>query len=318
MRRSIILPSTLLCICAALGVAYAQGDLLLRGVELLDPNLSATVVVSKAAGNCAGPGIDPWSMSSMEALTCTIQGVANQQGSAVMADGTLLRWVTVSQSPDPTCDVPTSDYQPYWRYATRFFATSSDGTTRELLRVDTYRALDCDGVQARQLLTSGSVYASFDVTNGRLLIYMIVVLNHTGDGGRTWQETSSDSGIIEVRGLPTMFDTLLSFVPGGQSISAVTPAHPDGFRAADSLQLWTGNLHTLSDWSRAEPLACNAVTNPVPGQVVTVADTLPDPAPGDGRYYVIATQRGGDRRLGRQFVNGGFSARDPAALPVCR
>lgn len=154
--------------------------------------------------------------------------------------------------------------------------------------------------------------AIVDVTNGR--IWILTMSYYLGPSGKT----PGTVGTVEISGLPTLFDTVLTFVPPGQSLSAVVPTHPDGFLAADSLQLWTGDLGTLPDWSQAESLACTADTNPAPGQVVTVADTLPDPAWGQGRYYIAASQHGTDRRLGRQYVNGAFSARDPGALPVCQ
>jgi len=112
--------------------------------------------------------------------------------------------------------------------------------------------------------------------------------------------------------------TLLTFIPGQQAMNILTPAHPDGFRSADSLQVWTGNVRTMPDWSQAQPLACMAAQNPSPGQIVNVADTLPEPPVGEGRYYLVASQSGADRRLGRQYVNGAFSARLPAGLPVCQ
>ena len=115
-----------------------------------------------------------------------------------------------------------------------------------------------------------------------------------------------------------MFDTLLTFIPGQAAMNILTPAMPDGFRSADSLQVWTGNVRSMPDWSLAQPLACMAAQSPVPGQLVTVADPLPAPAVGQGRYYLVASQSGPDRRLGRQYVNGAFSARQPAGLPVCQ
>jgi len=129
---------------------------------------------------------------------------------------------------------------------------------------------------------------------------------------------NTQAGILEVRGLSSLFDTLLTFIPPGQTLSMRTPVLPDGFRAADSLQVWTGNVRTLPDWSQAQPLACMAATSPAPGQLVSVADALPDPSAGEGRYYVVASQSGAQRRLGREYVNSGFSARDPAGLPVCQ
>jgi len=153
----------------------------------------------------------------------------------------------------------------------------------------------------------------FDVTTGRILIR---VRSTTSIGGTN---VSDDRvGIVAIDGLPTMFDTLLTFIPGQQALNILTPAMPDGFRSADSLQVWAGDVRTMPDWSQAQPLACMAAESPSAGQLVSVADTLPDPAVGEGRYYLVASQSGPDRRLGRQYVNGGFSARQPGALPLCQ
>jgi len=121
----------------------------------------------------------------------------------------------------------------------------------------------------------------------------------------------------KISGLANLMDVLLTFVPGGQALQVVTPTHPDGFRSADSFQVWTGSVRSMPDWSQAEPLTCEAAVNPAPGQVVNVPDVLPDPAIGEGRYYLVASQSGADRRLGRQYVNGAFSARIPTSLSPC-
>jgi hypothetical protein len=148
---------------------------------------------------------------------------------------------------------------------------------------------------------------SFDIVDGTITLG--VYANYDNNDG-------TQAGVIKISGLPRLFDTFLTYLPGGQ-LSAFMPVHPDGFRSADSIQVWTGDVRSMPDWSQAQPLTCDAATNPAPGQVVTVADTLPDPALGHGRYYLITSVSGLDRRLGRQYVNGAFSARDPASLPVC-
>jgi hypothetical protein len=148
-----------------------------------------------------------------------------------------------------------------------------------------------------------------DVTNGRILIGLRVTYIGSGE---------QDNGMVAISGLPTLFDTLLTFVPSGQALKAVMPAHPDGFRSADSVQIWVGDVRTLPDWSLAEPLSCAAAMNPSPYQVVTVPDTLPEPPVGHGRYYLTADVSGPDRRLGRQYVDDAFSARDPSTLPICQ
>jgi hypothetical protein len=175
-----------------------------------------------------------------------------------------------------------------WSGPREVFRYKRDGT-RELIAVG---------------VLDGPVGLSVDATAGR--IYLSIL--HGG----------CDGSIIALTGLPTMFDTLLTFVPGGGAFTAQTPAHPDGFRSAESLEVWTGSVRSMPDWSQAQPLACMAAQNPAPGQIVKVADTLPDPPIGEGRYYLIASQSGSDRRLGRQYLNGAFSARQPAGLPVCR
>lgn len=145
---------------------------------------------------------------------------------------------------------------------------------------------------------------ALDSTNGRLYLSVHASSN-------------VHNGIVVISGLPQMFDTLLTFIPGGQ-LAALIPTHPDGFRNADSLQVWTGNVRSMPDWSQAQPLACTAAANPTPGQLVSVEDSLPDPAIGEGRYYIAVSQSGPDRRLGRQYVNGAFSARSPETLPICQ
>jgi len=188
---------------------------------------------------------------------------------------------------------------------------NTDGTEEPLAhliasRCDTY---PCSG-ESYEYLYAFPVESRFDVTLGRILLAMRYI-RHTPQG-----QNDDGVGIVEVSGFPKMFDTLLTFIPGGQ-LAALMPAHPDGFRSADSMQVWTGDVRSMPDWSQAQPLTCEAATNPAPGQIVTVADTLPDPALGAGRYYLTATQHAADRRLGRQYVNGAFSARNPASLPVC-
>jgi hypothetical protein len=153
--------------------------------------------------------------------------------------------------------------------------------------------------------------ASFDATNGRIVIEA---------RGEVYDSTGhlmdKKVGLVAIDGLPKMFDTLMTFTPGG-ALSALNPGLPDGFRSVDAMQIWTGDVRSMPDWSQAQPLACMAATSPTPGQIVTVPDTLPNPPVGHGRYYLTATVSGTDRRLGRQYVNGAFSARNPTGLPIC-
>ena len=53
------------------------------------------------------------------------------------------------------------------------------------------------------------------------------------------------------------------------------------------------------------------------GDFLTVADTVPAPAPGQGVYYVTAATYQGATRYGRKTTAGHLSGRDPAVLPAC-
>jgi hypothetical protein len=207
------------------------------------------------------------------------------------------------------------------RYAYVLQQMDGSGRAQDLFRVS---STVCQGVIPNCLLPRTDFTYSgpgagfpFDVTNGRILLGVRATATTEAVGGGAQIISSDTIGIVELSGFPKMFDTLLTFVPGQQALNIVTPAMPDGFRSADSLQVWTGDVRSMPDWSQAQPLACSAATSPTPGQVLTVPDALPDPAVGRGRYYLVASQSGPDRRLGRQYVNGTLSAREPAGLPVC-
>ena len=50
---------------------------------------------------------------------------------------------------------------------------------------------------------------------------------------------------------------------------------------------------------------------------LTIADTLPNPPAGTGRYYITAATYQGQTRYGRKRQGTVMSGRDPALLPVC-
>jgi hypothetical protein len=191
--------------------------------------------------------------------------------------------------------------------------TRAGGVVEDVFGVVTGLCADWPGCNTILEFSSLVPYA-FDATNGR-----VVIAGRLQVWDRTLDHPTEDLvGLIEVSGFPKLFDTLLTFIPTQPALNILTPGLPDGFRSADSLQVWTGNLRSMPDWSQAQPLACMAAQNPTPGQIVSVPDTLPNPTVGEGRYYLVASQSGADRRLGRQYVNRAFSAREPAGLPACQ
>jgi len=87
---------------------------------------------------------------------------------------------------------------------------------------------------------------------------------------------------------------------------------------ADRFDTYWGNLSTFGDWSQAHPLACNYPTAaPHVGDYITVADTVPTPAPSQGVHYVTAATYQGATRYGRKTTAAHMSGRDPAVLAGC-
>jgi len=130
---------------------------------------------------------------------------------------------------------------------------------------------------------------------------------------------ASESSIVEVAGLPSVFDILLSYQPPS-TLSFNVPVRPEGLPGADSFSVYHGDVRTASNLSQATPFECTVPAGrpPVPGEHLTVADPLPDPAPGDARYYVAAVSYQGQRRAGRTSMSGVLQGRKAAALVSCQ
>lgn len=124
---------------------------------------------------------------------------------------------------------------------------------------------------------------------------------------------------MRLSGIPSLLDIILSYQPPS-TLTFNVPVHPEALPSAESFSVYSGNVSTVSDLSEASPLECTVPPDrpPVPGEHLTVADTLPDPGLGEARYYVAAVNYQGQRRAGRQSVNGVLQGRNAAALPECQ
>jgi hypothetical protein len=158
-----------------------------------------------------------------------------------------------------------------------------------------------------------------DNNNGCLYVLITTQLNgNTSPGGASYPAAPSNESLVRICGLATTFEILQTYTPTTSELSFRVPYMPEGFPAADYFDTYYGDLATVGDWSQAHPLQCGyPSTPPSVGDYLTVADTLPDPAPGTGRYYVTGVTHQGQRRYGRKATNGVLSGRDPAVLPGC-
>ena len=123
----------------------------------------------------------------------------------------------------------------------------------------------------------------------------------------------------QVSGLPTVAEIMVTFEPPG-ALTWMTPWKPLGLPSADRFQVYTGALGHSPLFEDAQPIDCSvpASGHPATGDLVSIADPLPDPPPGEGRYVVVAVEQGSEHRFGRQRSGGVTSGRDPADFPACQ
>jgi hypothetical protein len=97
------------------------------------------------------------------------------------------------------------------------------------------------------------------------------------------------------------------------------PVRPEGLPGADSFSLYAGDVWTAADLSQAAPLECSVPVDrlPIPGEQLTVADTLPYPVAGAGRYYVAAVRHGDQIRAGRSIIGGVMQGRNAVVMRGC-
>jgi hypothetical protein len=123
--------------------------------------------------------------------------------------------------------------------------------------------------------------------------------------------------LYAINGFTTLFEVLQNFEPQ-VSLGFRVPYMPEGMPAADHFDTYWGNLTRPIDFTQMHSLACDyPSTAPHVGDYLTVADTVPTPAPGAGVYYVTSASYQGATRYGKKTTAGHTTGRDPVLLPAC-
>ncbi len=156
---------------------------------------------------------------------------------------------------------------------------------------------------------------AFDPANGHMLLSL--VSSCEGGDCPAYPVGSGDFWIASISGFATMFDVLQTFEPQ-PALGFRVPYMPEGMAAADHFDTYWGSLAHPIDFTQAHPRACDyPPTPPHVGDYLSVADTVPTPAPGAGVYYVTSATYQGMTRYGRKATGGRLSGRDPTLLPAC-
>jgi hypothetical protein len=160
-------------------------------------------------------------------------------------------------------------------------------------------------------LTAGS---AIDATSGVLLVALTGSCLSAACVAQS--DTEDHLAVIRVTGLPTLFDLALSYAPPS-ALALKLPARPYALPSTDRVDVYYGPVTAMQDLSSALPLACDVAPASGPGDIVPVADSLPAPSVGQGRYYLATVSAGGERRAGRRLVGGVLGGRPAAGMPAC-
>jgi hypothetical protein len=154
----------------------------------------------------------------------------------------------------------------------------------------------------------------FDPAKGRL--YFSFVAEGPGYVGPEAYNPVVQRCVFE--GFSTLNDVVQTFTPEPAALGFRIPYLPEGMAGVDHFDTYWGNLAHPIDFTQAHPLQCDyPASAPHVGDYLTVGDTVPSPAPGQGVYYITSATYQGATRYGRKTTAGHLSGRDPSLLPVC-
>jgi len=261
-------------------------------VTVSDPGLTATLVweVINSASFCQS------SPANLDRLSCTVIPDPAEFWFGLDAAGNAYGTVNVTDATGEHFDI--------------FRRPVGTKQSQAIARV-TKRKEPVFGQVTKMQLTLGS---AIDTTGGVLLIALTGSCSTSACVAQG--DTSDHLGVVKISGLPTLFDLALTYQPPS-TLALKMPVHPDALPTTDRVDVFYGASGSMADLALAQPLACNVAPGARPGDVVQVGDPLPNPAVGQGRYYLAAVTSGIERRAGRRLVNGVLQGRVASRLPSC-
>jgi len=286
MKHAVIL---LVAAQASLALASEPGQPLdCSDWVFLEPGLSCRMVIPECAQDYNG-------------YIC-----GNVAGRPADADGSILS-IRMRSFPTPT-PCPTAGTIGHQIEVSRM-----RDDTRSVIAVLTPRCGSSNTVDNARL-AGDSAHAGFDPNYGRLFLGLVLSCDPSSGGQCTY---TSINQLVAIEGFTTTFEILQSYVPEA-SLGFRVPYMPEGMAGADHFDTYWGALTKPINFTQAHSLQCaHPTAAPHVGDYLTIADTVPTPAPGQGVYYVTAATYQGATRYGRKTAAGQLSGRDPALLPAC-
>jgi len=195
---------------------------------------------------------------------------------------------------------------------TNFFRLSPDYVAQLVLEVVNVS----DGVIST--LTSIVSGPEIDQINGRMLL---TIRSADFESMPSATCIGGIDELVEVSGLPTLLDIIPTFQPASETLSWITPKHPEALPAADRFMVYAGDIATLRqdrDFTRAVPVDCQVpdVGAPSPGEFLSILDPL-QMEPGQASYAIVGVEHQGRLRFGRQSMGSVLSARESLSFRTC-
>ena len=278
-------------LCLLVAGAPALGWSLLEEVSIIDPNLSAEVVweLSDSKTYCQS------SPQNLDRLACQVILVDDFW---IGVDAAGHRYGTL------TAIEPLGDFFDIHR------RPSGTAFSHHIVRIT--KRVEPVPAEVTKLSIAGRW--EVDVSGGALLIGLqgqCLDVDCVAAG-----DTEEHVALIRITGLPSLLEVANSYVPPS-ALSFRVPQLPEGLPSGDRFDLYTGDVGSLPDLFQALPLACDVAAGTVVGDRVEVPDPLPDPPPGQGRYYLTAVTSGLERRAGRERMAGILVGRSVTGLLTC-
>ena len=270
-------------ICVATTMAGAQSSVL-DLIEFAVPGVTASGVCSMTQNECSfGVGQN----AVYEQLSCN-RSDADCRSFVPDAVGWRYFWANEVMNCGSTSGVDA-----------RLFRASSDQTSELILSI-----IGCFSTSVTSSNEIQGIY--LDAINGSALLNT---------------RTMFGEDVIEIRGLPTLLDIIPTFQPASETLSWVTPKHPEALPSADNFQVYAGNIDDLRrdrDFTSAVPVDCAVpdVGSPAPGDYLSILDPL-NPAKGKVEYAIVGVEHGGRQRFGRQSSSGILTGREPSLFSSC-
>ena len=280
--------------------------------RLIRPGLSLALLADLGSEPCGSVNLTaPWGSFTCEALHENFS-LSGQIGQGTDALGALYRFRARQATPEennfPVC------IQGQVFDIERLI----DASSREVVAVVPARKSiddpDCTG-GFRDFRISVLNLTS-DAVNGNLYVAIAV---QTECGSISTPQTNQ---AWKISGLPNLLDIIPTFTPASESLSWVTPKHPEALPAADRFMVYAGDVAALredGDFTRAVPVDCDVpeVGTPSPGDFLSILDPLRAPSFGKVSYLVVGVEHQGNLRFGRQSMGGVLTGREPAVFPSC-